>query len=428
MSEYFNSDAEVAILSLIVKEPDLIFEVPDLRGEFFSSIPNKCLFDQIHTLIHSGIGLEYNLLLSYLQAGNKLMECGGKEYLEYLLKQDYKREYLKDFEKILIDSFKARTLITLSSKVPDIVKSQYGIDGALKYIQDNLERLSNLSADFKTISLLDATKETWERIVEKVENPNKVSLTTGFKNIDAVTGGYEAGQLWVVAGRPGMGKSASMINSSVRSSKTGISNLIFSREMNRTSLVTRMVSLESGIPIYNIRLGLLNNKDLDRVAETIKEIKDYPIYIDTNFSGNENYIYSTIRRYAELYNVKIVHLDYIQLVAERSIESVHELGRISRALKLLAEELEIVCVVYSQLNRKCEERNDKRPMLSDIKQSGSIEDDADLVNFLYRDEMYNRDSKHKGLIEQIIAKQRNGPIGTVLSNFDADTNLITEAK
>ena len=428
MSEYFNIEAEVAILSLIVKEPNLVFEVPDLRGEFFSSSPNKCLFEQIHTLLHSGIGLEYSLLLSYLQSTDKLSECGGKEYLEYLLKQEYRKENLKDFESILIDSFKARTLILLSSRVPDIVKSQHGIDGALRYIQESLERLNNLNADFKTISLFDATKETWDKIVERVENPNKIELTTGFSHIDLITGGYEPGQLWVVAGRPGMGKSAFMVNSTIKSSKAGVPNLIFSREMHRVSLVTRMLSIKSGIPIYDIRLGILNSKDLDKVAETIKVIKDYPIYIDTNFSGNDSYIYSTIRRYVELYGIKVVHLDYIQLVAERSTESVHELGRISRALKLLAEELEIVCVIYSQLNRECEKRNDKRPILSDIKQSGSIEDDADVVKFLYRDEVYNRETKHKGILEHIISKQRNGPIGTVLSEFVADTNLILEAK
>lgn len=428
MSEYFSAESEVAILSLIVREPSLIFEVPDLRGDFFSSTPNKCLFEQIHTLIHSGVGLEYSLLLSYLQSTDKLVECGGKEYLEYLLKQEYRKENLKDFETILIDSFKARTLVSLSSKVPEIVRSQHGIDGALRYIQDSLERLSNLNADFKTVSLFDATKETWDKLVERVKNPNKIDITTGFRHIDLLTGGYEPGQTWVVAGRPGMGKSAYMVNTAMKSAKVGVHNLLFSREMNRVSLVTRMLSLESGLPIYNIRLGTLNSKDMENVANTIKLIKDYPIHIDTNFSGNESYIYSTIRRYVDLYNVRVVHVDYIQLVAERSVDSVHELGRISRALKLLSEELEISCVIYSQLNRECEKRNDKRPILSDIKQSGSIEDDADIVEFLYRDEVYNKDTKHKGILEHIISKQRNGPIGTTLSEFNAETNLITEAK
>ena len=207
----------------------------------------------------------------------------------------------------------------------------------------------------------------------------------------------------------------------------GIPSLLISREMRRKSLVHRILAIETGIPIYNIHLGMLNQKQLDLIAEKIREIKDYPIHIDTNFSGNLNYVFSTIRRYKKIYGIRVAHIDYLQLLVERSTEMRHDLGQATRGLKLLAEEIEVCSVAYSQLNRELERRPEKRPILSDLKESGTLEDDADVVMFLYRDELYNKDSRHKGELEHIVAKQRNGPIGMVVSTFDKETNRITES-
>ena len=427
MNDFFSNDSEVAVLSILLKNPQSIFDISDLKTFMFSSEINKCIFESISGLVLGGITFDYSLLISYLKSSSKLNECGGEQYLSFLLKQEYDLQYLKDFETFVVNSFKARTLISLSNQIPTIIKSQNDVDSAINYIRDSIDDLSDLESGSKTVDLKQASREAWDALIEKVNSDVKIEATTGFSHIDAVTYGYEPGDLWVVAGRPGQGKSAYAVNSLVRCAKKGIPSLLVSREMRRQSLVYRILAVETGISIYNISLGILTQKQLDLISDKIKEIKDLPIYIDTNFSGNLNYVLSTIRRYKKLERIKVVHVDYLQILVERSMEMRHDLGVATRGLKLLAEEIEICSVAYSQLNRELERRPDKRPILSDLKESGTLEDDVDVVMFLYRDEIYHTDSKHKGKMEHIIAKQRNGPIGSLVSNFNKESNRIDEA-
>jgi replicative DNA helicase len=426
MSDYFNNDAEVAVLSIIVKTPSSFFNLTDLKSFMFSSEVNKCLFTSISELIITGVLPDFNLLINYLRSSTKLNQCGGEQYLSYLNTQDYKQEYLKDFESFVVNSFKARTLISLSTQIPEIIKGQNDIDGAISFIRDSVDSLSDLEGGGKTVTIKYATKEAWDDLLIRVNSDSKIKVTTGFKHLDAVTYGYESGDLWIIAGRPGHGKSAFMINSAINTAETGIPVLLFSKEMHRKSLINRIMAIKTGIPIYNIALGILTQKQVELIGEKIKEIKDLPIFIDTNFTGNLGYVYTTIRRYNKIHGVKVNHIDYVQLLVERSSEATHELGRVSRELKLLAEDIEVCNVIYSQLNREVEKRNDKRPMLSDLRQSGNLEEDADVVMFLYRDEIYNRETKYLGKQENIVSKQRNGPVGVVISNFDKETNRIYE--
>lgn len=426
MDEYFNNDSEVAILSLLIKDSSSLFDMTDLKTFMFSSDINKCLFESVSELILSGINPDFNLLMNYLKSSDKMTSCGGDGYLNYLNRQEYSLEHLKEFERQIVNSYKARTLISLSTQVPNIVRNQNSVDSAINYLRDALDGLSILEGGNQTVDLKQATRETWNSLVTRVNNPNKIDTSTGFKHLDAITYGYEPGDLWVVAGRPGMGKSAYAVNSILRCAKLGIPSLLISREMRRESLVHRILALETEIPIYNIHLGILTQKQLDTIADALKVIKDLPIYIDTNFAGNLNYIFSTIRKYKKLYGIRVAHLDYLQLAVDRTTEMRHDLGKATRGLKLLAEEIDICSVAYSQLNRELERRPDKRPILSDLKESGTIEDDPDIVVFLYRDELYDKKSKNVGIMEHIIAKQRNGPIGTVFSSFDKPTNRIKE--
>ena len=427
MNDFFNNDSEIAVLSILLKNPSNLFDLSDLKAFMFSSEINKCIFNSISDLVLNGVTFDYNLLINYLKSSSKLGECGGDQYLSYLLKQEYDLQYLKDFENFVVSSYKARTLISLSSQIPVIVKTQNDVDSAITYIRDSIDNLTELEGGGKTSTLKLATKEAWDDLLVRVNSTEKIQVSTGFKHLDAVTYGYEGGDLWIVAGRPGMGKSAHMLNSALNGAKKGVPTLLFSREMNKKSLISRLLAMETGIPIYNISLGILNQKQVELIAEKIKEIKDLPIYIDTNFSGNLTYVFSTLRRYNKIYGVQVNHIDYVQLLVERSMDATHEIGRVSRELKVLAESLNVCNVLYSQLNRDVEKRNDKRPMLSDLRQSGNLEEDADIVMFLYRDEVYNKETKYKGILENIISKQRNGPIGMVLSKFDKETNKISEA-
>jgi replicative DNA helicase len=198
--------------------------------------------------------------------------------------------------------------------------------------------------------------------------------------------------------------------------------------MRNQEVAERFLALMTGIPITNIRLGILNQSQVNQIYEALKEFKTLPIYIDTSFRSSDlYYIESTVNRYKRLYDIKVIYLDYIQILVDRDDNQTHELGRVSRLFKTMANELDITSVVLSQLNRGVESRDNKRPVLSDLRQSGNLEEDADIVVGLYRDDYYNKETKFKGLMEYIVLKYRNGPVGTVTLKFEDSTNIITGA-
>ena len=180
----------------------------------------------------------------------------------------------------------------------------------------------------------------------------------------------------------------------------------------------RLLSMETEIPYRNIKTGELKDYRMVQLKAMIKKLGQYPLYVDSNYYGDIHYIVSSIRKYHKLHGVRIVGIDYAQLLTDRSKDQVAELGKISRELKLLALDLGITVILLSQLNRKAEEREDRRPILSDLRASGNLEEDADVVIGLYRDELYNRGSKFEGKIEFLLIKQRNGPLGNYIFDFN----------
>lgn len=220
--------------------------------------------------------------------------------------------------------------------------------------------------------------------------------------------------------------SASIANFALSQGELGIPNLIFSLEMSKQDISERLVAIRSGVDLTNIKLGLLTTEHMQRIEQAYEEVKSYPIYIDDNFATSINYILATTRKYVRTYGVKVIYIDYLQLLAERSADATNELGRISRSLKLLARELDICVIALSQLNRNLEMRDDKRPIMSDLRASGNLEEDTDIAIGLYRDDVYNKDSKTKGMIEFIIMKNRDGAIGMLPLGFSPATCRLKE--
>ncbi len=421
--ELLNQEAEIAVLSILLTSPGKIFELEDLKSFMLSVESHKLLFDIIFSIYQDGLVPEYSLLISILNSKNIINDCGGENYIKFLYNQKYDENNLNEFEKLIVKTYKSRAVLSLSSQIPNLVDNKDDIDNTISYIRTTLDNLTLVNGGDSVSDVNIATKEMWETLKEKVNNPNKIGYSTGFKNLDTVTGGYWSGDLWTVAGRPGTGKTSWACNSLL---KSDYPVLIFSLEMQREVLAQRFVSIMTGIPLMNIRMGIVTQEQLDLISDTIKLIKEKPIYIDSNYFNNINYVTSTIRKYQKLYGIKAVHLDYLQLLVERGLTATHDLGVVTRELKLLSNSLGITTVVYSQLNRLVETRDDKRPILSDLRQSGNIEEDVDVAVFLYRDILYNKDTKHKDVMEQIIRKQRNGPIGTIMSKFTDDSNRIED--
>ena len=225
-----------------------------------------------------------------------------------------------------------------------------------------------------------------------------------------MTSGKDGGELWIIAGRPGMGKTALMLNMLDTDAKQGKKGLFFSLEMKKQILVERLLAIETGIHLYpNIRMGDLDADELQEIKNTLGVFKHYPIFLDTSFIASLEYLEMMIRKYKYSEDIEVVYVDYVQLLAERDADATQALGRISRRCKLLAEEYDIPIVIASQLNRLVEVRTNKRPILSDLRQSGNLEEDADIVLGLYRDKKYNLKTPDPRLCELGVIKQRNGP-------------------
>lgn len=421
--DLFNQDNELAVLSILVKNPDLVFSVNSLKPFMFSASPNQVIFTAIQDLASQNLKPELHLLINYLISKNKVKEAGGEEYLKYLSDQTFNSENLKAFVDGISNNYKARSIISATSDVAKKVNDG-NINEYLSGLRHTIDSLEESSGGEQTADMLSATKETWEEIIARVEHPGIRGISTGLRDLDLIIGGFVETIYTIIASRPGMGKTASMVNLAMNVAKQEEPSLIFSLEMDKQSLVERMLAIKTSIPITDIRLGTLNQSQLNKISTAVTEIKDYPIYIDSNFYGNIDYVANTIRRFKKLKGIKTVFIDYVQLLAERGDNQTAELGKISRDVKLITNDLRISTVLYSQLSRSVEQRDDKRPILSDLRQSGNLEEDADIVIFPYRDEMYNKDTKQKGIMEWIIRKHRQGAIGSLFFKFDEETNKI----
>lgn len=428
MNSYFSPDAEVALLSILIRHPETYYELSGVNRSMFNSTPNQLLFESITELNSQASTPEHTLLRNYLEAKNQLKEAGGDEYLSYLVGQSFDSSNVKEYESLVVGSFKARRLSELNKELNGFLTSGSPVDDVISKIRSDLDNLTAVVAGNQTSNIRDLTRATLEEVQRRARTPGVPGLTTGYSSIDLVTAGINAGDLWIIAARPSMGKTSLMCNMALKSADAGNGVVIFSLEMTKQVLVERLLSIDSGVDFSDIRFGFLDNNKLGRIKSSLEKLQTMPIFIDSNYLCTPEYITGTIRKLNKHNNTKIVFVDYVQLLAERTVNSTHELGAISRSAKLLANDLGIGFILLSQLNRGVEMREDKRPVLSDLRQSGNLEEDADLVSFLYRDEYYNKDTPHKGTIEFIIRKARNSYIGTLPLYFTPNSTSIEERK
>ena len=421
----FSEDAELAILSIILKNPDYVYGLSEIKSEMFSSDRGKILFSSLGGLLEQDLIPEKTLLLEHLRSNNKLDTIGGEDYLSHLYELSFNNKNFDEYKKILVRAYKAKNLLSLSAEIPKLISGKtVNVDSIISNIKNRLERLSTSTGRGGTFRLSELLPDAMKNIKHKTENPGLAGVSTGFDIIDNITGGFKGGELWMIGGRPGMGKTSFACNSILKSAKDDGIPLIFSLEMTDQVLIERLGALESTIESNRINLGLMNDEEMEKLKEAWLRLEPLPIYLDSDFLVTVEYIEAIIRKFKAQADVNTVWIDYIQLLAERTAESTHELGRISRAMKLLSKELNITIVLLAQLNRNLENRDDKRPLLMDLRQSGNLEEDPDIVAFLYRDKMYNPETKFPNRMEFIIRKHRNGPIGTINLKFEEATTNI----
>ena len=428
IKDFSPQDSEEAILHILMILPDSYFSLSILRSYMFSVPAHSEIYELMDRETKEKTVIDFHILVEKAKAKGNIEKAGGVKFLELLRdKKEINPDNIKTYERVVVDAWKARNVISICSTTPSRIDNIASIQDTIIDMRKKLDNLDEHTSTDSVSSLEIIADIVWEQIKEKKGDPGISGISTGLNGLDNLTAGMDGGELWLISGRPGMGKTATMLNMLLTGAKQSKTGLFFSLEMNKQLLVERLLSINTGIHLYpDIRMGSLDDEQLKIIKESLSIFKLYPIFLDTNFIASLDYLEMMIRKYRRSENIDIVYVDYIQLLAERDADSTQALGRISRRCKLLAEELNIPIVIASQLNRALEARSNKRPILSDLRQSGNLEEDADLVLAIYRDKKYNMKTPDPRLMEGIILKQRNGPTGTVYLDFEEETNILKD--
>ncbi len=428
MSEMFDNNHETAFLSILMRDTDKAYDaLGKIRSHMFSSAINQVIYRTISELSRSGIDPVGENIVLKLEERKTIDKAGGAEHIRFIaneIKSD--SSTFDQLFKAIVDAYKGRKLLEWSSQIPAKVHSTTDISTTITAILSNLTNIQTENLENGVIPIDEALESAYEMIEMRKADKLPTGILTGFPSIDHYTGGYTPGTTWIISGRPSMGKTTVALTSLKEVAKADHPCMLFNREMNTDELMFRLLSMETGIHYQRIRTSDLSTKDMKKLKATVNKLGKIPFHLDSNYYGDIHYIISAIRKYHKLHGIRVVGIDYIQLLTDRTENQVSELGRISRELKLLSMDLGITILILSQLNRKAEEREDKRPLMSDLRASGNLEEDADVVLGLYREEVYKINSPHAGKMEFLLLKQRNGPLGTHIMDFNGSTLQIID--
>jgi replicative DNA helicase len=419
--------AEQSVLGGMLLSKDAIADVVEvLRSVDFYRPAHQILYDTILDLYGRGEPADPVTVSAELTRTGTLMRVGGTPYLHTLISSVPTAANAGFYAEIVAERATLRRLVEAGTR---IVQLGYGaasgqggdvdevVDRAQAEIYDVTERRT--SEDYVRLEqLLQGTMDEIDAISSR--GGASIGVPTGFSELDQITNGLHPGQMVIVAARPAIGKSTLALDfSRACSIRHGMTSVIFSLEMSRSEITMRLLSAEAKVPLHHMRSGHMSDDDWARLARRMGEVADAPLYIDDSPNLTMMEIRAKARRLRQRHDLRLVVVDYMQLMTSgKRVESRQvEVSEFSRSLKLLAKELEVPVVAISQLNRGPEQRTDKKPMLSDLRESGSLEQDADMVILLHREDAYERESPRAGEADLILAKHRNGPTGLVTVAF-----------
>lgn len=419
-----NVEAEESILGGILLDPEAIARVEEI-------LYPEAFYVQAHQIIYkAAIAVNYQKqptdlmnIATWLEDNQLLEKVGGRTKLAQLADRTVSAVNIDGYAQLVLDKYLRRQLIEAGYKIIQLgFDTSEGLNQVLDRAEQSIFQLTQDRPQSGLVPLQETLLETYDEIEGRYNQDKLPGLQTGFYDLDSMTSGLQPSDLIILAGRPSMGKTAFGLN--MARHLAGNYNLpvaIFSLEMSKEQLSQRLLASEAKVESNRLRSGRLTQQDYQKLSSAIGTLSEVPIYIDDTATLTVMEMRSQARRLqAERGQLGLVLLDYLQLMEGGGDNRVQELSRITRSLKTLAREVKAPVIALSQLSRGVEQRTNKRPMLSDLRESGSIEQDADLVVMLYRDAYYNPDSPDRDLAEVIITKHRNGPTGTVKLLFNAE--------
>lgn len=418
-----NLEAEQAVLGAVMLEPEAgssVFEM--LQPEDFYRDNHRLIFSALRDLFEKGDPIDLVSVAESLRQQGRLEQVGGIATISEIARSVPSAANVDYYAKLVTEKALLRQLIRATSSILERgyepgEEARGLLEEAEKLILDLSRRRVQDGYSF----IRDVLLETFEKIEYLYAHKgNLTGVPTFFTELDRMTSGWQPSDLIIIAARPSMGKTAMVLNMAQNAAvRAKVPVAIFSLEMSKEQLVQRMLCGEAMVDQQRVRTGELLDADWPKLTRAVGPLSDAPIFIDDTVGISLAELRSKARRLKMEHNLGMVIIDYLQLlsVGKKTESRQQEVAQISRTLKGLARELRIPVVALSQLNRGVEQRQDKRPIMSDLLESGAIEADADVISFIYRDEYYNPDSEKKGIAELIIAKHRNGPVGTVELGF-----------
>ena len=416
-----STDAEAALIGglLLDSENQAYDKIADIVSERdFYHTENKEVFKVIQSLSEESKVTDLLTVSDYLDSSTEFEPKPSIEYLSEIVESTAGNSNITEYAKIIREKALLRELIQISTEIAQSAYKPEGkspselVDIAESHIFEIAER-GNRNMVFAEMS--DLVKQTYDELDKRSQGGGNITgVSSGFRELDNLTAGLQNGELIIIAGRPSMGKTAFALNIAEHTALADENPVaIFSMEMSASSLAQRMISSLGRVNAHSIKTGQLEERDWNRVDGAIQQIKNAPIYIDDTPSLTPIELRARARRIQREKGLSLIVIDYLQLMSVHGNKEnrATEISEISRNLKALARELNIPIIALSQLNRSVEQRTDKQPQMSDLRESGAIEQDADLIAFIYREEVYDPDTDKKGVALINVAKQRNGSIG-----------------
>jgi replicative DNA helicase len=418
-----NVEAEESVLGSMLLSKDAIAEVLELlREDDFYRPAHRTVYRSVLELYSHGDAVDAVTVAEDLRRNGALADIGGAPFLHTLVASVPTAANAGYYARIVKEAGVLRRLIDVGTQIVQLgFETPQDTERAVDIAESLVYQVAQgrVTEDYHSLrDVLTGTLEAIERLHE--DHREITGVPTGFPNLDRLTSGLQPSNLIIVAARPAVGKSTFGLDVARHASvRAGVPTVVFSLEMSRTELVQRLMCAECTVDMQRLRTGRMEESDWTRLTRSLGKLADAPLYIDDSPGTTMMEIRAKCRRLKQRHGLGLVVVDYLQLMqpSKRFENRQQEVSEISRSLKLLAKELEVPVIAISQLSRQTEARSDRRPMLSDLRESGALEQDSDVVLFIYRDELYDPESPRKGEADLILAKHRNGPTDTVTVTF-----------
>jgi replicative DNA helicase len=429
-----NIEAECGVLGSIIIDPEAITQVADfLHAEDFYRDAHRTIFETIVQLYEQHEPADFITICDELTRRNKLEQVGGAAYISALINQVPTSGNVEQYGHIVERTAILRRLIHAAGQIAAVAYEENDAEVALDKAEQLIFEISQNHARSDFSALRDLVSDYMEKLELLHERRGSiVGVPTGFTDLDRLTGGLQRSDLIILAARPAVGKTSFALSLAHNSTiKHGRSVAVFSLEMSKEQLLQRFLSMDAGVDQQRLRTGWIEDEEWERIVESMDRLSTANIWIDDTAGISTMEMRSKARRLMAEHGIDMIIVDYLQLMqsdmgGKRNENRVQEVSEISRSLKGLARELDVPVLALAQLSRTVESRQSKVPQLSDLRESGSIEQDSDIVMFIYRDEVYNPDTERKNIADIIVAKHRNGPVGEISLYFQSSQTRFSD--